>query len=729
MSPNTYSSLTLPSTRLLRIAFLDQFQSSLNSLSLLLNPLLGALLVSLQAGYRPIGVGIIWVLGLTVVAVGNARLYKRFRRAKTADRLGQLESWERRMMAGSLANGSLWGIGAAWLYVFEEPLHSTFVILTVAGMASGVAGTQTSLKHGFLGFVLPALLFPAVMIPWLAPQSHWVVALLLLIFTLFILYAGLRNGDRVRESVRLRYENRDLLERQQASERYFRSLIENAADLLATVDRAGIILFMSPSATEILGFSPSEVQGRDYFSFLHPDDDEFIRSLFYYAFDHPGEVVRGVVRWRRRSGEWLYLEGSGRTIVMPEGVYLMILNGRDITTQHRLQLDVQQAREIAEQSSQSRGQFLATMSHEMRTPLNAILGISEVLLQESPAGKTRQRLQTVHNAGKLLLDLINAVLEYTRLDTQPLELNLEPFHPQTLSNELFSLFTTQAEAKGLAWICDCSAGQDDWRLGDVMRIRQVLINLLYNAIKFTSAGSVTCHTQVLPDDQLCFSVEDTGIGIAAERQQAIFQPFTQADQEVALRYGGSGLGLTISSLILERMGSRMELTSRPGAGSRFAFCLCLPRTAGQALNNARPCAFPEDPLERLRGLRVLVVDDSEMNHLVMSAFMEEVGCTFDSARHGLEALELCAGQTYDLILMDLRMPEMDGVSALRELAAQAVRAGVGMIPAIALTAGTTPEDEGNALEAGALALLVKPVTKDALYHSMLQVLSDVRTGA
>jgi len=392
----------------------------------------------------------------------------------------------------------------------------------------------------------------------------------------------------------------------------------------------------------------------------------------------------------------------------------------------------EQEREAAQRANHSKSEFLANMSHEIRTPMNSILGFLELSL-ESPEIPQFQKnnLKTAHNSAKSLLTLLNDILDLSKLERGKLELEEQPFDLLKMIRETLAVFEIRCREKGLALCFQSCPDIAHYFMGDSVRLRQILINLVGNAVKFTERGKITVHIVSYENSMLHFSVSDTGIGIAAEKLDKIFDPFTQADSSTARRFGGTGLGTTISRQLAERMGGQIWVKSQEGKGSVFHFTVRMASTEirESLSDNCEPVITVR------RGFKVLIAEDIEENITLAEIRLEQKGHTVIAARNGIQAVECFQREHPDIILMDVHMPEMDGVEAAkairiceREMKKQnsPLVSDFSPVPIIALTASMMKEEQKVFLESGMNAVVGKPVSFPELFAMMEKLVPQGR---
>ncbi|PDV97137.1 hybrid sensor histidine kinase/response regulator [Candidatus Chloroploca asiatica] len=485
--------------------------------------------------------------------------------------------------------------------------------------------------------------------------------------------------------------------------------------------------YLSSGVERILAVTPKEGQ-RDaskLYARIHPEDREQIYASERHSAATLSDSVE-VVRHITPTGElrWLYLcerprrqsDGS----VIWDGIAL------DITERQRAAEELAHARDAAEAAAQARAVFLATMSHEIRTPLHAMIGMT-TLLEETPLNDEQHHYTTtIRMAGQILLAVINDILDFSRIESGQVELEFLPFDLPALLVSSVELVAHSAHQKGLAISLNCAPELPTYVNGDETRVRQVLLNLLGNAIKFTSEGEVmltaTVERTAADTALVSFSVRDTGIGIPFAQQVRIFEPFVQADSSTARRYGGTGLGLAISHQLAHMMGGSLALQSEPGVGSTFTLHLPLAVVRQAAL----PQATPSDPAS-IQPLRILVAEDNLLNQDLIRRMLERMGHKMSVVANGHAAVTAVRQTAYDVVVMDMQMPELDGTGATQQI--RALGQTVHQPYIIALTASALAGDRERALQTGMDAYLTKPVVGAELRQALAQVVPLVAASS
>ena len=514
-----------------------------------------------------------------------------------------------------------------------------------------------------------------------------------------------------------------------AEERY-RGIFENAVEGIFQVDAEGRFLHVNPAMARILGCaSTTELEqsgpGRARDIVARQEDRRRIMDLLR---DH-GEIHGYEVLLRRVDAGVFWGQVSLRVLQGEEAGARYEGSLTDIT----LRKDKERAEEertAAQAASREKSAFLARMSHEIRTPLNAILGMSELLSETSLDKEQSGFVDTLTMSGELLLSLIDDILDFSRAESGRLALEAIPFDPSALAGEVCRLLEPRAGEKGLLVQCETDGDLPERVVGDPTRLRQVLINLVGNAIKFTEQGRVLLDVRPEPlpmaPHRLCFTVCDTGIGISVDQQAVVFESFTQADTSTTRRYGGTGLGLAISKSLVELMGGSLELDSEPDRGSTFTFCLDMPRSLRE--RDATGRAEPKAVRSPYRGLaRVLVVDDLPLNREVVRRFLKAAPVLLDEAADGREAVDMALPGVYDLVLMDLEMPILDGLQATRLIRAREGRTR-SPLPVVALTGHALASQRKECLAVGCTAFLSKPVRKKDLLRVVGELVPSLVPG-
>ncbi len=516
----------------------------------------------------------------------------------------------------------------------------------------------------------------------------------------------------------------------QISEERHRLLAENANDVIWTMSLDGRITYVSPAVERLRGFTPEEAMNQPLDEILTPDSAAI--SLAYWQ-ELAARLQAGLPPPRFR-GEYEYYCKDGSTVwtdvqVIPyvdaNGQLVEILGvTRDFSDRKRHEEELKKAREAAEAANLAKSEFLANMSHELRTPMNGVLGMTSILLDTPLSSTQRHYATTIKKSAEALLTILNDLLDFSKIEAGRLEIEAFPFNVRTLVDDILRLLGLRAEEKGLAFRCVVDDHVATWLTGDPTRLRQVLTNLVGNAIKFTAHGEVVlrvhCEDRDGTHQTLRFEVQDTGIGIAPETLETLFRPFTQADSSIARRFGGTGLGLAISKQLVELLGGTFHVKSELSGGSVFSFTVRLPQVVEE---HVEPVKEQHDQQGAFQGARILLAEDNETNQEVASLMLEHLGCKVQVATNGIEALTALASSDFDLVLMDVQMPELDGFEATRRLRE---RGGtMARKPVIALTAHAMRGFRQQCLEAGMDDYLCKPVARADLARCLAQWLHDV----
>jgi signal transduction histidine kinase/DNA-binding response OmpR family regulator len=537
--------------------------------------------------------------------------------------------------------------------------------------------------------------------------------------------------DRLRSSVHRESNSRLLAEE---------ALDETRDRLEVAVDAAGLALwdwqlpatqvFLTARWGEMLGdvAMDGNWETPGLLERVHPDDSRRVQAVARALLD--GKQQRAVVQYRVRTATgWLWIESHGVVAEHDSKGRPLRLMGThaDIGERKRVEQEGLQARQEAEQASRAKSEFLANISHEVRTPLNALMGLTRLLMDSPLNPEQKSWLDLMDSSAHALLALLNDVLDLSRIEAGKLSIEQVRFNPLDTLNEVSALYAEQARSKPLDWALQMEPGLPEQMLGDPGRLRQVLGNLLSNALKFTPRGgrvqvsAQSVKAQGSGARLLQLKVQDSGVGISPRQQATIFDAFTQADASTARRFGGSGLGLAICSRLVKLMGGSIELHSALGQGSTFTVTLPMGEVT---VSDAGPLSAPMELSEvtqagqRFAGLCVLVAEDHPVNELLMNQLLQRLGCTVRSARDGDQAVQQWAQGGVDIVLMDVQMPGSNGLEATRRIRELEIRNGWPHTPIVAVTANAMNGDREACLNAGMDGYTPKPVSPQALMRAM-----------
>lgn len=502
-----------------------------------------------------------------------------------------------------------------------------------------------------------------------------------------------------------------------------RTVIDNLPDYVYVKDTRHRFIMNNLAHLHALGaVDQSEVVGKtdcDFFASqiaeqYHADEDRILQSGSAMLNHEQPRIDRAGHRQWVLASKVPFRDGSGK-IAGIVGI------SRDISERKRAELALQTAKEAAEAANRAKSDFLANVSHELRTPLTGILGMTDLTLDTDLSAEQREYLDMVRGSANSLLTLINDLLDFSKIEAGMLTLDPHDFSLHDCLAETVKLLSVQANKKGLELSCHIATDVPDMLVGDSVRLRQVLVNLVGNAIKFTERGQIAVAVQmhqgdgVLPAPEVCslhFSVRDTGVGIPADKQGLIFGAFVQADSSTSRKYGGTGLGLAISARLVQSMEGRIWLESEVGKGSVFHFTVSLRRSTAERKRDATPaCTGPR----RSRPLHLLLAEDNQVSQRLASRLLEKRGHRVVVTANGREALAALEKQTFDLVLMDVQMPEMDGMEATAAIRARERTTG-GHLPIIALTAHAMKGDQDCCLAAGMDGFVSKPLQSEELFR-------------
>jgi two-component system, sensor histidine kinase and response regulator len=509
-----------------------------------------------------------------------------------------------------------------------------------------------------------------------------------------------------------------------------RTVTNNIPDSIFAKDTEGRYVFANTSFAKLNGApSPSDFLGKTAFDIFPAELASQFHAADLEVMKSDGTPVEGERSVEDSDGNIKWIQMTKVPLIDEHRKIIGIVGvNRDITRRKQVEAQLQQAKEAAEAANQAKSTFLATMSHEIRTPMNGILGMTELVLDTELTSEQRDNLGLVRLSAESLLTVINDILDFSKIEAGKLDIESIPFDLRESLGETMKALAFRAHQKGLELIYEVQPDVPEAVLGDPGRVRQIVVNLVGNAIKFTERGEILLSVAQEQESEgtvsLHFAVKDTGVGIPLDKQEKIFEPFSQADGSMARKYGGSGLGLTICLRLVERMHGRIWVDSLPGQGSTFHFTI---RLGLQSSRAARPA--PLQP-EELHNLPVLIVDDNFTNRRVLQGMLNRWGMrptAVEGGRAALQALEIAksTGRAFPLILLDGQMPEMDGFALAEVIHKDPDLVGAAIMM---LTSAGHAGDAARCRELGVAAYLVKPIRQGELLESILNVLQKGQTS-
>jgi PAS domain S-box-containing protein len=502
------------------------------------------------------------------------------------------------------------------------------------------------------------------------------------------------------------------------------SIISSALDAIVTIDFSGHIIRWNPAATEIFGYAEEEATGTDIIELLVPQryQHKYNEGTGNFILQQQEKILnkRHELLLLRKDGAEIPAEMSITSVTDHNENYFHIFF-RDISDRRKREAEILYMKEKAELAVVAKSQFLSVMSHEIRTPLNSVIGFAHLLLDNDPRQDQVEYINMLKFSGENLLSLVNDILDFSKLDSGKAELEEAPFNLKTLADNIYKSFLPKATEKKIHLSYRYDSVLSEVIDGDSVRIGQVLINLLSNAIKFTGSGSVTVELRVVEElngyIKTHFQVTDTGIGIPEDKQDKIFELFTQADGSTGRKYGGTGLGLNIAQKIISLMGGKLQVASEVGKGSQFYFTVSLKRPSQEVAEEVNRPEKTEDYSVLFKNVSILIAEDHQPNSFLAKQFLTRWGADVSIAENGAEALVKLSGHHFDIVLMDLQMPVMDGFECTTR-----IRETQPDLPILALTASRSEDIEEKTFAAGMNDIIGKPFKPKELRTKILQYL-------
>lgn len=508
------------------------------------------------------------------------------------------------------------------------------------------------------------------------------------------------------------------------NEKRHRVFFEYSQIFLCTHDLDGNFINVNDAGARSLGYLPEELIGSNLHQIISPTHENLFRDYLKKIMEE--KTAMGLMRVMTKNKEeriWMY---HNYLYEENEGENYVIGSIQDITDRIKMEEELRSAKMLAEESVKTKEQFLANMSHEIRTPMSAIIGFTNLIADTKLSEEQKEYIDTINYSARNLLTIINDILDFSKIKSGKLTLEEVSIDLTKLIHSIFSTFEPEANKKGIILIRNVEKDVPLFLKGDSVRLNQILMNLFSNAIKFTETGHIKLDIKACGKSNdahlLEFSVQDTGIGIPANKLQSVFESFTQASSDTTRKYGGTGLGLAIVKDLVEMQGGRIKAENNQGPGTTFTFTISLKEEQIKQTDKMETGKNGAEKHQGLQDVTILLTEDNKFNQLLAKRVLDKMGCIVDIAENGREAVEKIKTRTYDVVLMDIQMPEMDGYEATRFIRTQ-MEGPASKIPIMAMTAHALNDEGSKCILAGMNDYISKPFEPDVLHSKILGLLS------
>jgi PAS domain S-box-containing protein len=673
-----------------------------------------------------------WLCAVVLISVLRGALAVIY--SKTRDRSGTDEGWLHAFTASTALAGAVWGLGAWMLYPPDAVAHQAFLGVLIAGLTAGAVTSLSACLSAAVSFVSLSLTPLAARFLLSDQEVIFALGLLTILFLAVTAIGARRMNASIVQNIRLRLQSSAQLAALRESEERARKLSMVAArtdNAVILTDGDGRVEWVNPGFSRITGYTLADVLGNQLGSLLQgPETDPRTVQRMREKLHRREGFFEQVLNYAKDARPyWVLIEVQPIKDEKGQTVHFMAIE-RDITESLQQQRELEQARLQAEMASKAKSDFLAMMSHEIRTPLNGVLGSLGLLRDTALDAQQRKYVETGRRSAEWLLSIINNILDFSKIEAGKFELELAVFNIFGLVESVVEMLEPRASEKAISIRAEVDAGVPRTAEGDAAKVRQILLNLAGNSVKFTSRGEVCIRVALLEQGEnlirLRFTVSDTGAGIPAERQGRVFEEFWTRSDDRSHRNVGTGLGLSISQRLVHILGGEIDFESHEGAGSRFWFDIPLKAVSPDpARSEQEPLDYDRNAVPWGKGIhltgRILVAEDNPANQMIVQSLLERLGLTVDTVANGLEAVNAVNKRPYDLVLMDIGMPEMDGIAATRAI--RALEAPVARVPIVAVTAHVMRGEREGLLTQGLSDYLSKPIDRTELLDCLTRWLT------